>query len=146
MARKRSPSEILKRGYSDDEIGHLYALARFFLEIGSLQKSESLLKGITEIAPDHIPSKLGLAYLSLIRSQLEEVVRLTRQVLDQSPTSALAMLYLVIASLSRSDLQTAGTYLGEIGDLIAEGMVDDGQLERIYRAQMVRYTAMLKGS
>jgi tetratricopeptide (TPR) repeat protein len=122
----------------------MYALARFFLETGSFQRAESVLKGIIEIAPDHSNSKLAMAYLGLVRSRLEDTLRYTRQVLDSSPDSALAMLYLVMASLTAGDLQTAGAYLGEIGDLISEGAVDDGYLERLYRAQMVRYTAMMK--
>ena len=136
--RKRRPSEILKRGYSDKEIDSIYTLAKFSLEKGNLRRAEALFKGVTEVAPEYYPAWLGLAYVHIETEDYDPAVYCIRQALRVAPTSIEAMLYLVSVLLTTGDYGTAGSYLGEIGDLIKSISVDPN-LDRFYQVQLVRY-------
>lgn len=141
--RKRSPSSVLKRGYSDEEISHIYELARLFLENGEPQKGEAILKGIVEIAPEFVPGWLGLAYVALIKRQPDAAITRCQQALEKEESSIVAMLYLVSAYLTRGDIHSAGTYLGEVAEFIDAGDCESPTLVRFYRAQLARYQTSL---
>lgn len=143
VQRKRSPSEILKRGYSDEEISHIYALARLFLENGDLQKGETILKGVVEIAPEFVPAWLGLAYVNLARRRLEVAIQMAEKALARDSESLEAMLYLIAVNITRGDIQSAGTFLGEVAEKIDAGECDNPTVIRFYRAQLARYQTSL---
>jgi len=84
-AEEKRPSEVLKRGYSDHEIAHIYELGRLFLENGDLRKAESVLHGITEIAPEFAPGWLGMAYVHIQSKSNDEAVYAARQALRIEP-------------------------------------------------------------
>ncbi|MEZ4754331.1 MAG: tetratricopeptide repeat protein [Bdellovibrionota bacterium] len=136
--RRRRPSEILKRGYSDQEIDSFYALARFSLETGNLRRAEALFRGITEAAPEYYPAWLGLAYVQIEAEDFDPAVYCIRQALRASPNSIEAMLYLATVLLSTQDYGTAGSYLGEVGDLLETTSVDVN-VEKFYKIQLARY-------
>lgn len=139
LPRRRSPSEVLKRGYSDEEIAHLYELGRFFLENGDLRRAEVLLSGITEVAPDFGPGWLGMAYIQLQSKNIDGAVFSARQALRVEPEMVEALLYLATCLLTTGDLNAAGTYLGEVGEMIDSGTVDDANVIRFYKAQLARF-------
>lgn len=139
LPRKRVPSEILKRGYSDDEVANIYELGRFLLENGDLRRAEAIFAGLVDLLPDFSPAWLGMAYLKAQGQDFEAAVQLLRSCLRISPQSKEAMLMLVACVLCTGDVSTAGTYLGEIGDLIESGELDDPSLIRFYKMQLARY-------
>jgi hypothetical protein len=49
------------------------------------------------------------------------------------------MLFLAMAALALKDLNTAGTYLGEVGDRLEQGAVSNPNVGRLYKMQLARY-------
>ncbi|WKZ57176.1 MAG: hypothetical protein QY326_00510 [Bdellovibrionota bacterium] len=139
--RKRSPSEVLRRGYSDEEIAHIYELGLFFFENGDIRRGEIIMTGITEVAPDFQPAWLGLSYVQLQAGNYEAATRSAQHALKVDPVSVPAMLLLVACALTTGDATAAGTYLGEIGERIDSGEVSDPDILRFYRGQLARYQA-----
>jgi len=139
-AEEKRPSEVLKRGYSDHEIAHIYELGRLFLENGDLRKAEAVLHGITEIAPEFASGWLGMAYVHIQNKSNDEAVYAARQALRIDPDFTEAMLFLISCLLTAGDYNSAGTYLGEVGEKIESGAVDHPNIIRFYGAQMARYT------
>lgn len=138
-ARKRSPSEILKRGYSDEEIANIYELGRLSLENGNLRRAEAILVGLVEVAPDFASAWLGMSYIHIQNRDFEAALQTTRQALKIDPNFHQATLYLIACLLTTGDYSSAGTYLGELGELIESGGLDDPGMLRFYRTQLARY-------
>ena len=55
----RTSGELPKRGYSEEEVSHMYGLARLHLENGNIRGAESIFTGLREIAPDFAPAHLS---------------------------------------------------------------------------------------
>lgn len=136
---KRRPSEVLKRGYANEEIGNIYELARLFLENGQLRRAETLLLGITEVAPDFAEGWLALSYVHTCHEQNNEAIFAARQALRIKPDFDEAMLFLIAGLMSAEDYNSAGTYLGEIAERIESGAITHPQLKRFYKALLARY-------
>lgn len=137
--RKRAVSELLKRSYSDEEVAAVYDLGRFCLENGELRKAEVIFLGLTEVAPDFALAWLGVAYVRVHSKEWDAAIAASRQALRVSPECAEALLVLASCLLSASDFNSAGTYLGEFGDLIESGQVENPVALRFYKAQLARY-------
>ena len=137
--RQRSPSEVIRRGYSDEEIHNVYSLGRLFLEGGAFRRAETVFRGLIEVAPEFMLARLGLAYVHLVAGEHETVLELSRDILRTNPTHPECMLLTVISSLSVGDLNAAGTYLGELKDEIEAQHITDSALIRLYRSQLVRF-------
>lgn len=139
LVRKRVASEVLKRGYSDEEVAHIYELGRLSLENGDLRRAEAIMVGLTEVAPDFSSAWLGLAYIHIQNRNFEAAVQSTRQALKVDPGSREAMLYLIACLLTTGDYSSAGTYLGELSEMIESGTLEDPNMLRFYRTQLARY-------
>lgn len=139
QVRKRVPSEVLKRGYSDEELGHIYELARLMLENGDVHKAEGILHGINQIAPDYAAAWLGMTYVHFVNNNTESAVLAARLALKADPSMSQALLALIAGLMSLGDYNSAGTHLGEVGEKIESGVVDDPRVIRFYRAQLARY-------
>lgn len=137
--RQRVPSEVIRRGYSDEEVANIYELGRCFLEGGSLRRAEAIFSGLTEVCPEFRPAWLGLAYVHLHSKDLQNALIASRAALRLDPQSVETMLLLVISSMGLEDYNSAGSWLGEIRDRIEGGQVHDTHLLRLYRAQLARY-------
>ena len=138
----RSPSDILKRGYADEEIQNIYELARVFLEGGQLKRAEAIFSGLTEIAPEFAAAWLGLAYIHIQNKAYESAAQAARTALQQDPEFVEAMLYLVACLLVAGDLNTAGTFLGEVSERVESGSVENPDAVRFFRMQLARYENM----
>jgi len=139
MSRENSASDTSRASYSKEEQLDIYALAKMCLETGHSKKAEVILKGLTTVVPEFLPGWLGLvvAYASL--GDIEAAHEAARHALSVKPESPAAMILLVTTALSIGDQSTAGTYLGELKDLIEQGIVNDSNLVRLFKMQMVRY-------
>lgn len=137
--RLRQPSEVLKRGYSDEEISAIYELGRLSLENGDLRRAEAIMSGLTEVAPDFACAWLGMAYLHIQNQDFEAALTATRQALRVDPNFVEATLFLVTCLLTTGDVNSAGTYLGELGEMIESGAIEDPLMIRFYRTQLARY-------
>lgn len=135
---RRRPSELLKRGYSEEEIANIYELGRFCLENGDFRRAEVIFKGVTAVAPDFAPAWLGKAYLNTHNKNYDEAVEAARQALRVEPDSVVAMLFLVACLLTVGDLNSAGTYLGEVSECI-ENTSAHPNVVRFFKAQLARY-------
>ena len=137
--RERKLSDVLKRGYSDEELRHIYELGRSFLESGKVARAEKIFAGITAVAPDHLPSWLGLTNIAIQKNNLEAArgyAETARRVDKASPAAAL---YLATVMFSLNELTTVGSLLGEVGDNL-EGRLDiDPNLHRFYKMQLARF-------
>jgi tetratricopeptide (TPR) repeat protein len=139
--RKRTASELLRRSYSEEEVAAVYELGRFCLENGDLRKAESIFVGLTEVAPDFAAAWLGVAYVRVHAKEWDAAIAASRQALRVNPGYAEALLFLSACLLSAQDYNSAGTYLGEFGDLIESGQVENPIALRFYKAQLARYQA-----
>lgn len=139
MSRPRTSSELLKRGYSDEELHHLYALARISLEAGEIKRAELIAQGLVEINPTFLPGWLILAYVGIWNRDHEHAASSARQAYRLASRDPAAMLFLIGTSLLVSDIQDAGTILGELGELIEAGRVQDQDCIRLYRMLLARF-------
>ncbi|MCB0339917.1 MAG: hypothetical protein KDD53_09945 [Bdellovibrionales bacterium] len=137
--RSRKLSDVLKRGYSDEEVSHVYELGRLYLESGDLAKADSIFQGIVVVAPDFWPAWLGLSYIAVVTERFDQALNSARSALRVMPDSVEAVLFLVSSLISSGDFNTAGSYLGEIAEKIESGGVDNPNVIRFYRAQLARY-------
>lgn len=136
---ERGGSDLVRRGYAEEEISSIYELGRLCLENGSLRQAETILLGLTEVAPDYAPAWLGMSYIHIQNRNFDGAIFAARQALRIDPNFTEAMLYLVACLLTTGDFNAAGTYLGEVSDKIEGGLVDDSNVIRFFRAQLARY-------
>lgn len=134
----KSPSEVLRRGYTDTELANIYALARLLLEGGDLGRASVVLKGVREIAPEYTPAWLASAYTAMEQGELESALAFSQRAIELEPGNVTALLYLICCLLTLGDTHSAGSYLGEVGERLS-GDITDQQLLRLYRSQLARY-------
>ena len=137
--RDRLGSEIVKRGYSDEEIANIYELARFSLENGDLRRAEIIASGLVEVAPEYAPAWLVMSYIHIQNKAYDSAVQAARQALRVDAQSVEATLYLTACLMTTGDFNSAGTYLGEVGEKIESGAVGDPNLLRFFRMQLARF-------
>lgn len=143
--RRRQPSEVLRRGYSADEVAHIYELGRFFLETGATRRAETIFQGLTEAAPDFALGWLGMAVVHIYLDDYQEAVLSAQRALKVDSQLSPAMLVLSACHLTLGDYNSAGTLLGEVGELIENGQVRNPDLVRFFRIQFVRYQNRERG-
>ena len=136
---KRSPTEPSKRGYSQDELEQIYELAKACLEIGQVRRAEILFSGLNEVAQDFGPAWLGSCYIQILHSNYDLATTAAQQALRSDPESTEAMVYLAAVFLTTGDFNSAGTYLGEVGERIEMGKVQNPHTIRAYKMQLARY-------
>jgi Tfp pilus assembly protein PilF len=135
----RGALEQGRKGYSEEEIECIYRLAYAGLENGNLKQAELIALGLIEVAPSFIPGWLALAYVRGQDGNFAGAQAASEQALRIDGESIEAMLFLVSYLLTNGDLQSAGTYLGEVADRIDNNQLTDPTLIRFFRAQMLRY-------
>lgn len=137
--RERKLSDVLKRGYSDDELSNLYELGRFFLESGKISKAAKIFSGISAVAPEFTPAWLGSVCVDFAQSDIEAAQHHAEEARKLSPESPLAALFLVTVLLASNDLASAGALLGEVGESIEAVRDNDQNLIRFYKMQLARF-------
>ena len=128
-----------RKGYTDEEIECIYRLAYAGLENGNLKQAELIVLGLIEVAPNFIPAWLALAYVRGQDGNYAGAQSASEQALRIDGESIEALLFTVSYLLTNSDMQSAGTYLGEVADRIDNNQLTDPTLIRFFRAQMLRY-------
>ena len=135
----RKNAELPRRKYSRDEVVDIYELGKFWLESGQYKRAEAVMTGLNEVAPDFAPAWLGTAFLRSVASDYDGVVVAAKAALRLEQDSVEAMLFLAMAALALKDVNTAGTYLGEVGDRLEQGGVSNPNVARLYKMQLARY-------
>lgn len=138
-SRKRLSSEVIKRGYSEEEVANIYELARFSLENGDIRRGEIISQGLVEVAPDYVPAWLCLSCVQALQANYEMAAQTAQQALRLDPSCLEAHLFLSACQLSLGDFNSAGTHLGEVAERVESGLVDNNDLVRFYRIQLARY-------
>jgi cytochrome c-type biogenesis protein CcmH/NrfG len=77
--------------------------------------------------------------VSATQGNIEAALEAGRKALKYQPDSTAAMMLIVTAAMTLGDLGTAGTYLGEIKEMIDQGNISDPNVLRLYKMQMARY-------
>jgi Flp pilus assembly protein TadD len=80
---------------------------------GELKEAESLLKKSLQIEPDSLATRSNLAYSIALQGKYEEALALYESLYDKS----VAANNVGYAALSRGDISTARSYLGDAIDL-----------------------------
>lgn len=137
--RPRSPSELLKRGYSEVELQLIYSLGRFNLEVGSFGEAEKIFKGLSEVAPDFLPGWLGLSVVSFFIGRNNEARVAAHQALRLAPNRPEAQLISASILMSLGDFNAAGANIGEVKDLIEAGAVVKPEIITFYKLQLARF-------
>ena len=135
----RRPSEVLRRGYLDEEVRNLFALGRLWIEAGDMRGAETIFKGLITVVPDFAPAWLGLAYCQVCSANLEGAADSARVALKVAADSVEAMLFLACCLLTLGDFNSAGTLLGEVAERVESGQVMDSNLIRFFRLQLARF-------
>lgn len=144
MSSSPSSPPLPRASYSQEEILDIYALGRMWLETGQLRRAEVVMHGLNMVAPEFVPGWLGTAFVQGALGKIDAMREVARKVLRLEPESAEGMMFLVMAALTSHDVTTAGTFLGEIGDLIDQGKAKDPNLIRLFKMQMARYQGRAK--
>jgi hypothetical protein len=139
MSKEIGALDTARAVYSKEEQIDIYALAKMNLETGHCRRSEVILKGLTTVVPEFLPAWLALSVAQASLGNFEGAHDSARHALKLQPDSPGAMILIVATSLTMGDQSTAGTYLGELKDLIEQGIVNDPNLIRLFKMQMVRY-------
>jgi len=137
-------SDVVRQGaqrssYSADELVDIYALGKMWLETGQVRKAEVIMQGLTSVAPDFLPGWLGMSVVQSTLGNIEAALAAAQRALKLDAQSAPAMMCVVVASLTMNDMSTAGTLLGEVGELIEAQRVTDPNVTRLYKMQLARY-------
>lgn len=128
-----------RSSYSADEIVDIYALGKMWLETGQVKKAEVIMQGLNCVAPEFLAGWLGMSVVQSTLGNIEGALAAAQRALKVDPQSAQAMLCVVVASLNMNDMSTAGTFLGEVGELIDAQSVTDPNVARLYKMQLARY-------
>lgn len=139
MSKASIPPTATRGNYSRDELADMYALTKMWLETGQLKKAESVARGLTTVAPEYVPGWLAMSVVESSLGNVEQGLEAARKALKIQPNSAEAMILVVTTALTIGDMSTAGTYLGEIGEMVEQGKVTDPNLLRLFKMQMARY-------
>lgn len=139
MSSSAPSSSSPRVNYSKDELSDIYALSKMWLESGQLKKAGALARGLTSVAPDFVPGWLVMSVVESSMGNVEAALNAARKALKLQPDCAQAMMLIVTTSLTLGDISTAGTYLGEVGDLVEQEKIADPNLLRLFKMQMARY-------
>lgn len=139
MSKEHGAADSARTSYSKEEQLDIYALAKMCLETGHTRRAEVILKGLTTVVPDFLPGWLALSVAHSGLGNIEDAHHAARRALKLQEGSAPAMILLVTTALALGDQSTAGTYLGELQELIDQGRVSDPNIVRLFKMQMVRY-------
>ena len=143
MMRERKLSEVLKRGYSDTELVHIYELGRFFLESGKPARAQKIFSGLVSVAPEHAPSWLGLATVAFLQKNFESARAYAEAAKKLDGGSARTSLFLASIMFALNDLTFVGSLLGEAGDALESDPNSDPNLVRFYKIQLARFQALI---
>lgn len=143
LETSRLQLELLKRGYSLEEIEHIYALGRIYLESGNLRQASLIFDGLADIVPTFLPAALAQSVIALFERNYSEAMKAAKRALGSNAQSIEATLLLVIAMLGLEDYNSAGTYLGEVREAIEAGTLREKNLVRIYKMLLARYRTRL---
>jgi thioredoxin-like negative regulator of GroEL len=108
-------------------------------EHGEMKRAETIFQGLTEVAPQFAPAFIGMALVQFQAGQQELASQSIKQALKIAPQSTEALLFLIACLLTSGDFSSAGTYLGEVGEMIEEGEVEDPSHIRFFKLQLARY-------
>ena len=137
----RKQGEGLRRNYSESEVVDIYRLGKLWLETGQLKRAETVMSGLNEVAPEFSPAWLATSFLRSLNGNYDGALQAANQALKAEPSSAEAMLYIVTITLTLGDAATAGTYLGEVGEMVEQGRIATQHVARLYKMQLARYQA-----
>lgn len=136
---EKSSIDQIRRGYSEDELHHIYELGRLFAETGQVRRAEKIFIGLTEIAPNFLNGWLGLGYTYTYHNNYVNAHQAALQAVKINENSVEAMMLLAVVSMILGDFNSAGTYLGEVGEKIENGAVAEPNLVRLYKTQVARF-------
>ena len=139
--RQKALSEHIRRGYSNNEIEELFALAHLFLSIGSIHKAETILKGVVNIAPSYSAAFLGLSYVSIMKEDISEAIKHAETALVADTDSIEAILYLAALLMTSGDNARAGAFIGEAGEMLEKAQLKNASVRKFYNMQLTRYQA-----
>ena len=139
MDLSKLQSTILKKGYSIEEVEGFYALGKLYLETGNIHQASSIFDGLVETFPDFFPALLAQSVTSLIDSDYTEAIQSAQRVLDAEPQLIEGLLLLVIGMLRTENYNSAGTYLGEVRELLESGSIKEENLIRLYKMLLAQY-------
>lgn len=129
----------IKKKYSNEELNSIYSLGLAFIENGDVIKARNIFEGLIIVDNTYLPGFMGMIYLEIESQNFLDASKLCQKALKINPGSYEVMLMYATCLLSLGDNNKAGTYLGEIADALQEGRIDNYDIVRYYRSQLIRY-------
>ena len=139
MIRGSGGGDTTRANYSKEELVDIYALAKMFLETGQVKRAEIIAQGLIGVAPEFVPGWLCMSVVAATLGAVDVSLEAARKALKLQPDSAPAMMLIATTAMTLGDAGTAGTYLGEVKEMIEQGRVADPNLLRLFKMQMARY-------
>jgi Tetratricopeptide repeat len=97
------------------------------------------MHGLNEVAPGFSKAWLASAYLAIIGQDYDTAIAFAQNAMRSEPDAVEAMLLLASCLLITGDFNSAGTYLGEVGERIEMGTVKNPNVSRLFKMQLARY-------
>jgi Flp pilus assembly protein TadD len=139
MSEDNLANHGMRVSYSNEEQLDIYALAKMSIETGQLKRAELILRGLTTVAPEFLPGWLGLSVVKSSLGEFEPALEAAKQAVRVQNDSPAGLILVVVNALTLGDRSTAGTYLGELKDMIDQGIIVEPNIIRLFKMQMVRY-------
>ncbi len=139
MSEDGAVNQSVRVSYSNEEQLDIYALARMSIETGQLKRADLILRGLTTVAPEFMPGWLALSVVKSSLGEFEVALEAAKRAVKLQYSSPAALILLVVNALTTGDRSMAGTYLGELKDMIDQGTIVEPNIIRLFKMQMVRY-------
>lgn len=139
MSEERPVIHCVRVSYSNEEQLDIYALAKMSIETGQLKRADLILRGLTTVAPEFLPGWLALSVVKSSLGEFEVALEAATRAVKLQYNSPVALILSAVNALTIGDRSIAGTYLGELKDMIDQGAIVEPNIIRLFKMQMVRY-------
>lgn len=106
--------------YSESELKQIYSLGYSFLINANYKLAETIFAGLISVQADYLNAYLGLATAKFLLKDYEGSSECCKKVVELDRFCLEGLLIYVANSIKLGDQQRAGTYLGEIKDLLKD--------------------------
>lgn len=128
-----------KHSYAEDEIHALYDLVLMCLEAGEIKRASTIAQGLVIIAPKFVPGYLALSYIHCIAGEFQDAYEVSTKAYRLAGDDSQVALFYATTALTVGDAQSAGTVLGEVGEMIESNALISPNITRLYKLQLARF-------
>jgi len=137
-------SSTEKYSYAEEEIHSIYDLVILSIEAGEIQRAMILAQGLCVIAPKFAPAFLVLSYVHCLNSEFQDAYEASTKAYRLASEDPSVALFFATTALMVGDAQSAGTVLGEVGEMIEGNVLTSPNITRLFKLQLARFQTRTK--